>query len=159
MGARSVNPKVTTRVVFINSWSDPALEAETIKTFKEGGIDVFTHQQDDQNSILNNAKSMHLNVIGCNADTPEMAPQEWLTGACLDWGPLYVKIARAVLEGKWISTAYSSGMEEGYIKLASFGRSVPESVRKEALAIKKKIEAGNLVFTKDHLPTEKGTNG
>ena len=37
LGARSVNPKVSTRVVWTNSWSDPAVEVEATKGLIESG--------------------------------------------------------------------------------------------------------------------------
>jgi basic membrane protein A and related proteins len=156
MGARSVNPKVSTRVIFINSWSDPVLEIEAMKTLKNTGVDVLAHAQDSQNAIMSNAPAVGMKVVGYYTDSHQLAPKNWLTGACLDWGPLYTKIAQAVIEKTWTPAPYKSGMEGGYIKLSSFGESVPEEVRREAEAVKNKIATGKLIVYKGPLKDREG---
>lgn len=144
IGARSVNPKATVRVIWINSWSDPSLEAEAVKSLAENGIDVVTNFQDNQNTILKSAEDQKIYAIGCWSDGHALAPHSWLTGSCIEWGPLYAKIAQQVIDGTWKPHIYADGMEGGYIRVSSFGPAVPASVRKEALAAEDKIMHGQL---------------
>lgn len=148
LGARLVNPKVTTRVVFINNWSDAPLEAEAVKSLNESGCDVIAHAQDNQNTILSTCESLNIYSAGFYTDAHQLAPKGWLTGACLDWGPFYVKIANSIKDGTWKPQAYTAGMEgnEGYIKLSSFGRAVPPNVQKEILDKEKAIRSGKFVI-------------
>jgi simple sugar transport system substrate-binding protein len=60
------------------------------------------------------------------------------------------------MDKTWTSAPYASGMEGGYIKLATFGKTVPESVRKEALALKEKIANGQFVIYKGPLKDKEG---
>ena len=147
LGAKSVNPKAETQVVFINSWSDPALEAEAVKSLAEAHCDVIAHAQDSQNTILHTCDSLGLYSVGFYTDGHQLAPKGWLTGACLDWGPFYVRIAKSVMDHSWKPCSYTAGMEggQGYLKLSSFGNAVPASIQKEVLAKEKLIESGNLV--------------
>ncbi|MBY0360249.1 MAG: BMP family ABC transporter substrate-binding protein [Candidatus Obscuribacterales bacterium] len=142
LGARSVNNKIQTKVVFINSWSDPGLEAEAVKGLAEAGCDVVAHAQDNQNTILPTCDKLGIYSVGFYTDAGKLAPKGWLTGACLDWGPFYEQIAKAVKDRTWKSGSYTAGMEAGYIKLSSFGQAVPEAVRKEILDKEKLIENG-----------------
>lgn len=156
LGARSVNPKVRTKVIFTNSWSDTSLEAEAMKTLKESGVDILAYELDNQNAILNNAKSLNLKVIGCYSDACALAPNQWLTGSYFDWGTLYIKVTQAVLQNRWAPTEHISGMKEGYIKLASFGNSVPAAVRQEAVSLKERIDKGQLDVFKGPLQDREG---
>lgn len=148
LGARAVNPKATTRVVFINNWSDAPLEAEAVKSLHETGCDVIAHAQDNQNTIMPTCESLGIYSVGFYTDAHKIAPKGWLTGPCLDWGPFYVKIAESVRDKTWKSCSYSAGMEgkEGYIKLSSFGKAVPAKIQKDILAKKQDIESGKFVI-------------
>jgi basic membrane lipoprotein Med (substrate-binding protein (PBP1-ABC) superfamily) len=148
MGARSVNAKAETRVIFINNWSDAPLEVEAVKSLAEAGCDVVAHAQDNQNTILSACESLGIYSVGFYTDAHNLAPKGWLTGACLDWGPFYAKIANLVANNKWQPCVYAGGMEssEGYVKLSSFGKAVPAKVRAEVMAQKELLEKGKFVI-------------
>lgn len=156
LGARSVNPKVTTRVIWVNSWSDPPTEAEAINGLVESGVDVVGNIQDNQNTVLHTAESLGIKSVGCYSDAHQLAPKGWLTGACLDWGPLYVRIAKSVLDHSWKSSSITSGMEGGYIKLASFGSIVPADVQKRTLSKEQQIKSGKLYVFQGPLKDREG---
>jgi len=146
MGARSVNPKATTQIIWINNWTDPALEVDAIKSLAETHCDVIAHAQDNQNTVLPTCERLGVYSVGFYTDGHELAPKGWLTGACLDWGPFYKKIVQSVVNGEWQSQIYTQGMEAGYIKLATFGKVVPPAVQKEVLAKVKDLEGGKFVI-------------
>lgn len=148
LGARSANPKVETHVVFINKWSDAPLESEAVKSLHEQGCDVIGHAQDNQNTMVPACESLGIYSVGFYTDAARLAPKGWLTGACLDWGPFYKKIAESVKDKSWTSRSYTLGMEgqEGYIKLASFGKSVPRDLQKKVLDKEKLIREGKFVI-------------
>jgi basic membrane protein A and related proteins len=156
LGARSVNPKVVTKVVWIGSWTDPPTEAEAMKGLVESGVDVIGHIQDNQNTILKTAESLGIYSVGCYNDAHELAPKGWLTGACLDWGPLYVKITKSVMDHTWKSGCLVTGMDGGYIKLAAFGNAVPAKLQKEVTALEQDIKSGKLVVFQAPLEDREG---
>lgn len=158
LGAKSVNPKAETQVMFINSWSDPPLEAEAVKSLAEAHCDVIAHAQDNQNTILPACESLGLYSLGFYTDGHQLAPKGWLTGACLDWGPFYVRMAKSVMDHSWKPCAYTGGMEGdlGIIRLSSLGKVVPASVQKEVLTKQKLIESGKLAVFKGPLKDNKG---
>lgn len=156
MGARSVNPKVTTKVIWINSWSDPTLEAEGIKGLVESGIDVIGHIQDNQNTILSTAESLGIYSVGCYSDAHEKAPKGWLTGACLEWGPFYVETVKSVINHTWQTGIRADGMARGYIKLSTIGNVVPANIRKQTLALEQDIKSGKFVVFQGPLKDRDG---
>lgn len=156
LGARSVNPKVVTKVIWIGSWTDPPTEAEAIKGLVESGADVIGHVQDNQNTILKTAEDLGVYSVGCYNDAHELAPKGWLTGACLDWGPFYVRITKSVMDHTWKSGCITAGMEGGYIKLATFGNAVPAKVKKEVTDLENDIKSGKLVIFEGPLKDREG---
>ena len=51
MGAQSVNPKVTTTVVWTGGWWEPQKETEAVNAFADQGIDVVAEQVDSPITI------------------------------------------------------------------------------------------------------------
>lgn len=145
LGVRSVNPKAKVHVIWTNSWSDPATEAEAAKGLIESGADVLTMHLDSPITVVQTAEKYGVMSVGYHADLKKFAPKGWLTGEMWNWGPLYVNIADSVRNGTWKSTNARYGMSQAYAKLSSFGPSVPPKVQKEALDIKKKLESGEYV--------------
>ena len=43
LAAQAINPKITTKLVMIDSWFDPAKEAAAAETLANLGCDVITH--------------------------------------------------------------------------------------------------------------------
>jgi basic membrane lipoprotein Med (substrate-binding protein (PBP1-ABC) superfamily) len=140
IGARSVNPKAVTKVIWTNSWNDPLAEAEATKGLGEAGVDVVTYATGNDSAILKTADSNKMLSIGVFADARNLAPKGWLTGACLDWGPFYLKVAQSVLDHTWKSGTEICGMEEGCYKLCAFGDVVPPAVSKEARELEQNVK-------------------
>ncbi len=134
LGARSVNSKAETKVVWINSWSDQVLEAEATKGLAESGVDVIGDCQDNQITILRTCEDHGLYSVGFYSDGHQFAPKGWLTGACLEWGPSYLKVVNSVRTHTWKPEVLACGMNTGCSKLCSFGKIVPTSVVKEVHA-------------------------
>lgn len=153
LGARSVNPKVTVKTIWVNSWNDPATEAEASKSLIEKGADVLVGET---LTIVQVAERQHVSVIGCHADVRHLAPHAWLTGEKWDWGPLYARVTKSVLDGSWRAGDSRYGVKDGSVKLSSFGKSVPEAVQKEALGIMKNIADGKLVVFKGPMSDREG---
>ena len=156
LGARSVNAKVETRVIFINNWTDPPMEAEAVKALVEGGCDVVAHAQDNSNTVLKACEKLGVYSCGFYTDAHQIAPKGWLTGACLDWGPFYVRLTESVINHTWKPVSYRQGMEGGYIKLSSFGQAVPLDVQKDVLAKENLIKSGKLIIFKGPLKDSRG---
>ncbi len=145
LGAQSVNPKVRVKVVWTNTWIDPATEVEAAKGLIENDIDVLAFDQSDSLPIVRNAETAGIKVVGCYSDTHQFAPKQWLTGGNLNWGPFYAKTCQQVMDHTWKSGFYRCDLADGTVDIASFGPSVPNKVRKEVLDLKEKIKTGKLI--------------
>lgn len=143
LGARSVNPKVTAKVVWINSWYDPGLERDAAQTLAAQGVDTL-YQNTDSPAPVQVAQSRKLYAFGQDSDMTRFGPDAHLTGNVLNWGVYYVHKVRQALEGKWKSEDTKWGMKEGIVQLAPLNPALPKDVVALVEQRRKAIIAGTL---------------
>jgi len=142
-------------VVWTNN-CELAMQADAAKGLIDSGVDVLAADLDNPITVVQTAEKSGVYSIGCHADLQKFAPKRWLTGATWDWGPLYVKIAKSIEDRSWMSGNYRYAMRDGYVKLSSFGTSVPKNVQAEALAVRRHIEDGTFVVFSGPLKDRNG---
>lgn len=146
-GVRSVNPDAKVKVVWTNTWYDPAAEKEAGKSLLEAGADVVTQHQDTPGP-QQAAEEKGKFGIGYNSDMSKMAPKAVLTSAVWNWGPYYVNTVKAIKEGTWKSDQYWGPMSDKIVDLAPYGPMVSEEVKTLVEAKKQEIIDGKFdVFT------------
>ena len=131
LGAQSVNPKVRTKVVWINKWFDPGKEAEAATSLINGGADVLL-QNTDSPAVLQTAEKMGKLAFGWDSDMTAYGPKAHLASAIINWAPYYKKAIKDALEGTWKVETNWWGMKEGAIDLVGIGDMVPADVKKMA---------------------------
>jgi simple sugar transport system substrate-binding protein len=141
MGARSVNPKVTTKVVWVSSWFDPGKERQAAETLIGQGADMLM-QNTDSSATLQAAADKGVFAFGWNSDMSAVAPKAHLASVTQIWGPYYVKVAKAAAEGKPFMDNVWGGMKDGMNGLVSLNASIPASVKKEVEAKRAEIISG-----------------
>lgn len=147
LGVRSVNPKAKVKVVWTNTWYDPAKEKEAAKSLLEFGADVIAQHQDTPGP-MQAAEEKGKFGVGYNSDMRSYAPKAVLTGPVWNWGPYYVKVVEAVKNGTWKSEQYWGPMSDGIVELGPYGPMVGDDVKKLVDAKKQEILAGKWdVFT------------
>lgn len=155
LGVRAVNPNAKVKVVWTNTWYDPAAEKEAAKSLLEAGCDVIAQHQDTP-APMQAAEEKGCYGVGYNTDMRKFAPKAVLTAPVWNWGPYYVKTVKAVMDGTWKSEQYWGGMEEGVIDVGPFGPMVPEEVKKLVAQKKQEIIAGKLIVFAGPLKDNKG---
>ena len=116
LGARSVNPKVTAKVVWVNTWYDPPKEHEAALTLINQGADML-YQNTDSTAAVQLAESKGVWAFGQDSDMTRFGPRAHLSGNTLNWGVYYVHKVRQMLEGKWKSEDTKWGMKEGIVQV------------------------------------------
>ncbi len=148
LGAKSVNPKVKTTVVFTANWCDPAKQAEAAKSLLDQGADVLSQHQDCTKTIVETAERAGAMSVGYHADASSLAPKGWLTGAVWNWGPLYTDMVKTALDGKFAGSKYDAvfrvGIEDPTIAVAPFGAAVTPETKKVVEEAEKAMRAGEL---------------
>ena len=113
LGAQSVDPSITTTVVFTANWCAPATQAEAAKTLLSKGIDVLTQHQDCTKTIIETAEAAGAKSVGYHYDASSLAPKGWLTGSEWNWGPMYTDIVTTVLDGGFAASKYNGDYRVG----------------------------------------------
>lgn len=141
LGAQSVNPEVTVRVVWTKTWYDPATEKEAARALLDVNADVIAQHQDSPGP-QEAAQERGVWSVGYNSDMSRFAPKAHLVAAVWDWAPFYKEMVEKVRAGAWESRAYWYGMEKGIVDISPMSDQVPEAVRKEVMERKKAIIDG-----------------
>jgi simple sugar transport system substrate-binding protein len=143
MGARSVDPKITTTVIFTGDWSMAVKEAEATNSLADQGVDVFTMHVDGPKVVVETAAKRGRMVCGYHASQAKLAPQAYLTGAEWKWVTAYTTIIEAARSGKPHPNFVRGGLKDGFVKSSPYGSMVPEAARKNAEAIRARMMAGS----------------
>jgi len=123
LGVRSVNAEATVQVTWTKTWFDPSLEKQASESLLDAGVDVLAQHQDTTAPGVA-AQAKGAKWVGYNSDVKEAAPDAWLTAPTWNWGPFYVKTAKAVAAGTCPSDEFYGNMKDGMVTLGSFGSSV-----------------------------------
>jgi simple sugar transport system substrate-binding protein len=156
LGARSVNPKATTTVIFTGDWSLPVKEAEAANSLVDQGADVLTAHVDSPKVIIETAERRGVFSTGYHASQAKLAPKGYLTGAEWNWEVVYKDYVNKVKKGEPWSHLVRGGFKEGYVKMSPYGAAVPDEARKQADEAKAKLLAGNFAIFKGPLKDNKG---
>ncbi len=142
LGARSVDPAITTTVIFTGEWSMPVKEAEATNSLADQGIDVFTMHVDGPKVVVETAAKRGKMVCGYHASQAKLAPQAYLTGAEWNWSTVYKTTIDAALAGKPHPNFLRGGLKDGYVRMSAYGPAVSAAAKTKADAIKARMMAG-----------------
>ena len=109
LGAQSVNPKIKTKVVWVNEWFNPPKETEAATSLINGGADIL-FQNTDSPAVLKTAEEKGKRAFGWDSDMTAYGPKAHLASAVINWGPYYINATRAALEGKWEGGGHTHGL-------------------------------------------------
>jgi basic membrane protein A len=143
LGARSVNPDVKVKVVWLFSWFDPGKEKEATKALIDSGADVIAMHA-DTGAAPQAAEEAGVYVVGYNNDMSKYAPTKHLTAPIWDWGKIYTRAAEQLTSGTWQSEDIWWGLKEGLVDLAPFGDAVTAETRADVAIRKKAIVDGEM---------------
>lgn len=137
LGAQSVNPKIKVKVVWTNTWYDPAAEKAAAVSLINAGAGLITMNQDTP-AAMQAAEEKGLYAVSNDSDMRAFAPKAILTGQIAVWGPYYVKVVKSVMNKSWKSGDYWGGLKDGLVDISPYGSMVTDDVKK-MIAEKRKI--------------------
>src|SRR5438094_9169317 len=147
LGAQAMHPGVKVKLVWTNSWFDPAKEKKAAESLVSAGADVLG-QNVDSPATGQFAESKGIPWVGYDSDAQKFAPKSWLTAALYDWGIYYTKRVKEAMAGTWKSGFYYGNLNDGFTKLAPFGPDVSAATKAKIAAKMKAMENGSFnVFT------------
>jgi basic membrane protein A len=161
LGAKSVNPNITTQVIFTGDWSVPVKEAEATNSMADQGVDVITCHVDSPKVVIETAEKRGIYSSGYHANQSTLAPKGYLTGAEWDWSSIYTSLGQQFMEGKTLMNGdiphiLRGGLADKFCKLSPYGPAVSEEAKAMADSAKAGIEAGELAIYVGPLKTNDG---
>jgi len=155
LGAQSVNPKIKTKVVWVNEWFNPPKETEAATALINGGADVLM-QNTDSAAVLKTAEEKGKRAFGWDSDMTAYGPKAHLGSAIINWAPYYIKATRDALEGKWTTGKAWWGVKEGAIDMVSIADDVPAEVKDKVAKVKAGLADGSFSIWKGPITDNTG---
>ncbi len=142
LGAQATHPGATVKLVWTNSWYDPAKEKKAAESLVSAGACVLG-QNVDSPATGQFAESKGIPWVGYDSDSSNFAPKSWLTAAVYNWGPYYLKRVEAGMNGTWKPGFYYGSIKDGFTGLAPYGPGVSAKTKALIAAKQKAIESGS----------------
>ncbi|MDR0357080.1 MAG: BMP family ABC transporter substrate-binding protein [Clostridiales Family XIII bacterium] len=164
LGAQSVNPDAEVKVVYINSWYDPAKEKEAAEALLSQGCDVITQHADTVGPQLAAAGEGKF-AIGYNLDNSAVEGLEdaFLTAPVWNHDIFLIPTIQGIIDGTWTPESYYGTMADGYVDLAPLTKNVDADAAAKVDEIMSEIKAGEFpIFTgpiKDNEGNERVAEG
>jgi simple sugar transport system substrate-binding protein len=155
LGAQSSNPKVKTKVVWVNEWFNPPKETEAATSLINGGADVL-FQNTDSPAVLKTAQDKGKRAFGWDSDMTAYGPKAHLASSVINWAPYYIKATHDVLDGKWTTGQSWWGVKEGAIDIVSIAEDVPAETKAKVDEVKAGLKDGSFVIWKGPITDNTG---
>ena len=156
LGAQSVDPAITTQVIFTGDWSMPVKEAEATNSLADQGVDVVTCHVDSPKVVIETAEKRGLFTCGYHASQAALAPKGYLTGAEWNWEALYPSLIDDFKAGKKIPGLVRGGLKAGIVKTSAYSAIVPDAAKAAADAVKAKFMGDGFVIFAGPIKDNKG---
>jgi len=139
LGAQLMHPGVKVKLVWTNSWFDPAKEKKAAQSLVAAGACVLG-QNVDSPATGQYAESQGIPWVGYDSDSSKFAPKSWLTASVYNWGIYYLKRVKEAMAGTWKPGFYYGSINDGFTKLAPYGPSVTAATKAKIAKYEKMIE-------------------
>jgi basic membrane protein A len=135
LGVQKAHPGAKVKIIWTNSWFDPAKETKAAQNLKSAGADVLG-QNVDSPATGQFAEKAGVPWVGYDSDAQKFAPKSWLTASVYNWGLYYLSRVKAAMDGTWKTGFYYGSIKDGFTSLAPYGKGV--SAKTRALIAKQK---------------------
>jgi simple sugar transport system substrate-binding protein len=124
LGMRSVNPRASVRVVWLNTWFDPARERDAALALVNQGADVLANHTASP-AVALAAEEKGVKLIANQSDMRAFAPHAQLAAVMPSWGGYYTQVARDVIASRWKPEPVWGGLRSGMVALGALDAALP----------------------------------
>jgi simple sugar transport system substrate-binding protein len=156
LGAQSVDPSITTQVIFTGDWSLPVREAEATNSLADQGADVISCHVDSPIVVMKTAEQRGVFTCGYHTNQAPLAPKGYLTGAEWNWANLYPRFVQEYISHQAIPNRIRGGFKSGFVRNSPYNAIVPASVRAAADGVRAQFVSGNFEIFKGPMKDNKG---
>ncbi len=145
LGARSVNPKIKTKVIWVDTWYDPGKERQAAEALVAQGVDVLA-QNTDSPAVVQVAEQHGVHAFGWDSDMSKYGPAAQLTANTENWTDYYISEVKQAMAGTWTGGRQTAdGIKENMVVLMPLNKSVAPDVVKLFDEARRDIAAGKVV--------------
>ena len=144
LGMRAANPKAQVKLIWLDTWFDPARERDAALTLVAQGADVLTNHT-ASSAVARAAEDKGVLLLAYQSDMRRFAPTAQLAAVTQHWGPYYTRVAQAVIDGRWAPTPVWGGMKDGLVQLSALQPGLPPALQDALARRQRDIEAGRLL--------------
>ena len=155
LGAQSMNPKIKTKVVWVNEWFAPPKETEAATGLINGGADIL-FQNTDSPAVLKTAEEKGKRAFGWDSDMTAYGPKAHLASGIFNPAGYYIQTTKSVMDGTWKSQQSWWGVKEDAIDIVSIADDVPAEVKAKLDEVKKGLKDGTFAIWKGPIQGQDG---
>jgi basic membrane protein A len=150
LGVRSTCPDCQVHIRWINSWFDPVKEKEAAQSLLDAGAGVIVTGADTPGPVVAAAQAGKWGIGYDSANACSAVPDRCLTATYWNWGPIYVRLAKEIREGKFKGGDIYLDVDSGIVGLLGFEEGqqpapgIPESVIPQVRELLAKMRRGEL---------------
>ena len=131
MGAQTVNPDATHRVIFVNTYYDPAAERDAALSLIDAGAGCVI-QATNSSAHVQAAEEMGVYAMSMYEDMSAFGPNSYVTGEVVNWGTYYTDVLQSICDGtykpvdegcRWVE------LSTGALSFATFGPMVTDELK------------------------------
>lgn len=148
-GAQAVNPRVDTRLAYLNTFDDAAAGREAALAMIRLGVDMLHHNADQAALGLFQAvkESPGVFAFGANLDQSALAPDRVLGSVVIDLPKAFLALAREVQSGHFTPKVETFGLSGGVLRYdpnPGLEETVPGALKARVQGARDSIIAGTL---------------
>ncbi|WP_323779139.1 BMP family ABC transporter substrate-binding protein [Leisingera sp.] len=143
LGAKNANPEIKdAKVVWLNSWFDPARNRASAESLVAQGADVLFSLFPGTPAAVAAAEELGVYVTTTLSDNSEFAPSKHLCAGQVNFSAIYIDQVNKVLNGSFEGVDIFAGVAEGAVEVAGLSDDLSEDQRAAIFAKQEAIRSG-----------------
>ena len=147
LGAQSVNPKAQQRIIYINTYYDPAAERDAALSLIDAGADVVS-QATNTPAHVQAAEEKGVYAMSQFEDMSKFGPKAFISGDIFYWEKYYIPTFKAIRDGTWKPRIFSPDLLSGICDMAPFGPAVTADMKAMVAKTREKFKTDPEFFWK-----------
>lgn len=144
LGAQSVCPSATMKVVFTGSWYDETAEKEGANKLIQNGCKLISQHADSMGAPTA-CETAGIPNVSYNGSTVSACPNTFIVSSRINWAPYYEYVVNCVLNGEEIAADWTGTIATGSVVLTDVNEKAAAAGTADKIAeVTKALEDGSL---------------
>jgi len=143
LGAQSTNANLKpVKVIWLNSWFDPAKEKASAESLASQGTDVIFSLFPGTPATVAAAEALGVYAVVNHTDNTKFAPTKHLCAGQIDFGPGLIKKVEEAMNKEFKGDDIFAGVKDGAVSVAGLSKDLSEEQKAQILAKQDEMRAG-----------------